>query len=261
MSQPHDARAMAESFGVDAGLYDGTRPEYPADLLARVIAALPGTEVLDVGCGTGILARQLAAAGCLVRGVEPDARMAGFARAGGLDVDVARFEDWNDAGRSFDGVLAGTAWHWIDPRAGAARAAEVLRPDGLLVPLWNVSTPDPAVAVAFAEAFAAAVPDAPFDLRGRPGGAASYQPVLDRAADAIRVDGRFADPEQWSADWRAEYRSEEWLDQLRTSGAMTRLDAARQSAVLTRVAAAIDARGGTVPVAWTCLALVATRRG
>ncbi|MGC3995032.1 MAG: class I SAM-dependent methyltransferase [Propionicimonas sp.] len=259
MSQPHEARGMAESFGVDPARYDRARPEYPADLLARVIAALPGTEVLDVGSGTGILARQLAAAGCLVRGVEPDARMAAFARDSGVDVDVARFEDWNPEGRSFDGVLAGTAWHWIDPGAGATKAADVLRPGGLLAPLWNVATPDAAVAAAFADAFADVVPDAPFDLRGRAGGAASYQPVLDRAADGIRAEGRFTDPEQWSADWEVDYSRDEWLDQLRTSGAMTRLDAAQQAAVLDRVAATIDAGGGTVRVAWTCLALVATR--
>ena len=71
---------MAQSFGSDPERYDRARPSYPAALVERVIAASPGRDVLDVGCGTGIVARQFQAAGCSVLGVEPDARMAGHAR-------------------------------------------------------------------------------------------------------------------------------------------------------------------------------------
>jgi ubiquinone/menaquinone biosynthesis C-methylase UbiE len=65
--QPHHHRQVAESFGVDAARYDRTRPPYPAALADRIIAASPGTDVLDVGTGTGIVARQFQAAGCRVR--------------------------------------------------------------------------------------------------------------------------------------------------------------------------------------------------
>src|SRR3954447_15322634 len=88
--------------------------------------------------GTGIAARQFRAAGCTVLGVEPDARMAEFARRSGVEVDVATFEAWDPAGRHFDAVVAGTAWHWVDPVAGAAKAARVLRPGGRLAPFHHV---------------------------------------------------------------------------------------------------------------------------
>src|SRR5581483_897784 len=77
-AQPHLARQIAESFGVDAERYDRTRPHYPAALVDRIVAASPGREVLDVGAGTGISSRQFQAAGCAVLGVEPGARMAEF---------------------------------------------------------------------------------------------------------------------------------------------------------------------------------------
>lgn len=80
---PHQLRQVAESFGADAERYDRTRPAYPRALVDRIIAASPGPGVLDVGCGTGIEARQFKAAGCTVLGVEPDARMAEFARRSG----------------------------------------------------------------------------------------------------------------------------------------------------------------------------------
>jgi hypothetical protein len=65
-----------------------------------------------------------------VLGVEPDARMAGFARRTGVEVEMATFEAWEPAGRTFDAVVAGQAWHWVNPVAGAAKAAQVLREAG-----------------------------------------------------------------------------------------------------------------------------------
>jgi SAM-dependent methyltransferase len=102
-----------------------------------IVAESPGRDVLDVGIGTGISARPFQAAGCRVLGVEVDARMAEFARQHGFEVEVAKFEDWDPAGRTFDAVIAGQAWHWVDPVAGAAKAAEVLRPGGRLAVFWN----------------------------------------------------------------------------------------------------------------------------
>src|SRR5215469_8355085 len=89
VNELHRHRQVAESFGADPRRYDRARPRYPAALVERIIAASPGPGVLDVGCGTGIAARQFQAAGCRVLGVDPDARMAGVARQSGLEVEVA----------------------------------------------------------------------------------------------------------------------------------------------------------------------------
>src|SRR3984885_12299925 len=150
--ESHQARDMAQSFGSDPERYDRARPSYPAALVERVIAASPGRDVLDVGCGTGIVARQFRAAGCSVLGVEPDARMAEFARGSGVEVEVATLEAWDPAGRKFDAVIAGTAWHWVDPVAGAAKAARVLRPGGLIAPFHHVFQTPPAILDALASA-------------------------------------------------------------------------------------------------------------
>jgi SAM-dependent methyltransferase len=112
--QPHQARPVAESFGSDPERYDRARPRYPEAMVQRIVGSSPGHDVLDVGCGTGIAARQFRAAGCRVLGVEPDARMADLARRSGVRVEVATFEAWDPAGREFDAIVAGPAWHWID---------------------------------------------------------------------------------------------------------------------------------------------------
>src|SRR3984957_3579617 len=121
-------RRVAESFGADAGRYDRARPGYPAAMVDRIVAESPGRDVVDAGCGTGISARLFQGAGCRVLGVDPDPRMADMARKSGLEVEMAKFEQWDAAGRTFDAVIAGQAWHWVDMAAGAAprRAARGL---------------------------------------------------------------------------------------------------------------------------------------
>jgi len=82
--ESHQAREIAESFGSDPDRYDRARPRYPDALVDRIVAGLRGPDVLDVGCGTGIVARQFQAAGCRVLGIDPDARMADLARRHGF---------------------------------------------------------------------------------------------------------------------------------------------------------------------------------
>ena len=98
--ESHQAREIAESFGADPDRYDRSRPRYPGALIDRIVARIPGPDVLDVGCGTGIVARQFQAVGCRVLGVDPDARMADLARRHGLEVEVATFETWAGTGRA-----------------------------------------------------------------------------------------------------------------------------------------------------------------
>ncbi len=246
---------------MDAERYDRTRPRYPDAMVDRIVAACPGPGVLDVGCGTGIEARQFQAAGCEVLGVEPDARMADFARRGGVEVEVATFEAWDPAGRMFDAVVAGTAWHWVDPVAGAAKAARVLRPGGRLAAFWHVFQLPPGVAEAFAAVYRRVVPDSPFVFQEKGSALEGYQALFARAADGIREVGGFGDPEQWRFDWECHYTRDAWLDQLPTSGALTRLPQDRLAEVLEGAGAAVDAMGGGFTMPYTTVAVTAARTG
>jgi SAM-dependent methyltransferase len=259
--EPHRHRPVAESFGVDAERYDRTRPPYPGALVDRIAAASPGPDVLDVGCGTGIEARQFQAAGCTVLGVEPDARMAEFARRHGVEVEVATFEAWHPAGRDFDAVIAGTAWHWVDPVAGAAKAAQVLRPGGRLAPFHHVFQPPPEVMEALAEVYRRVAADSPFNLSSQLTRPAldAYQPLFARIAEGIREAGGFSEPEQWRFDWERTYTRDEWLDQLPTHGALTQLPSDKLAMVLEGVGAAIDAMGGGFTMPYATVAVTAAR--
>jgi SAM-dependent methyltransferase len=257
--KPHQHRRVAESFGTDSERYDRTRPRYPDALVERIVAAAPGPDVLDVGIGTGIAARQFQAAGGKVLGVEPDARMADFARRSGVEVEVATFEDWDPAGRHFDAVIAGTAWHWVDPVAGAEKAARVLRPGGRLAVFWHVFQLPSEVAKAFGEVYQRVVPDAPFDFRSMRSAMDVYQVMFAKAADGIREVGGFGEPEQWRFDWEQSYTRDAWLDQMPTQGSLTQVAPDKVAEVLAGTGAAIDAMGGSFTMSYATVAVTAAR--
>lgn len=261
LTQPHEARRMAESFGIDPARYDRTRPGYPQRLIERITAAIPGRDVLDVGCGTGIAARQFQAADCRVLGVDVDPRMAEFARARGLEVEVAKFEDWEPAGRTFAAVIAGQTWHWIDPLAGAAKAADVLRPGGRLAVFRNDVRLPPRLNEAFAEVYERVLPDVALNPhRLQPGPSQATDTLSETAIRGLRRAGAFGKPERWTFDWQRRYTRELWLDELPTSGLLTRLDSDRLAELLAAIGAAIDARtGGSFAARYITLAVTARR--
>jgi SAM-dependent methyltransferase len=256
-NQPHKARQVAESFGADPERYDRARPAYPGELINRIVAESPGRDVLDVGCGTGIEARQLQRAGCTVLGVDPDERMAAFARRTGVEVEVATFEDWQPAGRTFDAVVAGQAWHWVDPVTGPAKAAAVLRPGGLLAVFAHAFDPPAPVADALAVAQRRVLPGSPFGDRAP--AADLYEQMFAGFAGGIRQAGGFTEPERWRFGRQRTCTRQEWLDLLPTTGGLTRLPPDRLAQVLEEVGAAIDALGGSFTMTAATLAVAAKR--
>jgi SAM-dependent methyltransferase len=259
--EPHQARQIAESFGIDPERYDRTRPRYPEALVERIVASSPGPDFLDVGAGTGIDARQFQAAGAAVLGIDPDARMADFARRTGVEVEVATIEAWDPAGRDFDAVVAGQAWHWVDPVAGAAKAAQVLRPGGRLAVFWNVFQPPAEAAEAFAAVHDRVLPGslASGAYRREASALDLYSPILAKTVDGIRAAGAFGDPEQWRYDWDRSYTRDEWLDVLPTQGLYTQLPPDTLAELLAGIGAAVDALGGSFTMAYTTVAVTAAR--
>ena len=255
----HLHREAAEGFGADAGRYDRARPTYPADLVDRIIAASPGRDVLDVGCGTGISSRLFAAAGCRVLGVDPDPRMADLARQGGTRTEVARFEEWESAGRTFDAVIAAQSWHWVDPVAGVARAAAVLRPGGRLAVFWNTFDPPQELRETFGAVFRRVLAESPFSAFWDRPAVDSYRSMFARVAEVIRRSVKFGEPEEWLSHWERPYTTGEWLDLVPTTGGFTRHPEPVQRELLDGIGAAVDAAGGGFTMSYTTVAVTAAR--
>ena len=236
----YEDRRRALSFGDAPDLYDRTRPSYPAELVDRLLID-GAVDVLDVGCGTGIVSRLFRDRGCAVVGVEPDPRMAAFARDQGLTVESGTLEDWEPDGRRFDLVVAGQAWHWVDPRAGAAKAASVLRPGGRIGLFWNWARHPADVQSAFDAVYARLAPELD-----------QYSIVLGRGIDdrftvaETGLDGAgYRDVSRQEFVWSTTYSRQLWHDSLLTHSDHHTLEEGRRERLLAAVDEVIDGMGGS----------------
>lgn len=132
----------AGDFGKAAKDYAGFRKGFPESFFARLKeegVGLAGQDILDLGTGTGTLARGFARSGARVTGLDVSASMLEEARElcarEGVTVDLllgGAEAVPAEAGR-FDVVTAGQCWHWFDGPAAARECARLLRPGGRLV--------------------------------------------------------------------------------------------------------------------------------
>jgi len=131
----------APSFDGDFGHSIRTAGERAAwdRILALVLEARPGLDALDVGCGTGFLALELAARGHQVVGVDfapamiDEARRKAAARGLSVRFDEADAEQLPFAPRSFDLVVSRhVLWTLPHPEAAIDEWIRVLRPGGRL---------------------------------------------------------------------------------------------------------------------------------
>jgi SAM-dependent methyltransferase len=126
-------------FGRTADDYDRYRTEFPPELfaaLADLRVGLPGQRVVDLGTGTGILARGFAAAGCTVTGLDISPELLERARlrepGAPITYQVAPAEDTGLPGGSWDVVSAAQCWHWFDRPRVAEEVRRLLVPGGAL---------------------------------------------------------------------------------------------------------------------------------
>jgi ubiquinone/menaquinone biosynthesis C-methylase UbiE len=129
-------------FGLTARDYAAHRAGFPDSLFQRLAErgiGQPGQVVVDLGTGTGTLARGFALRGCKVTGIdvaEPllqEARR--LSRRTGIEIEFrfGRAEATGLPARFADVVTAGQCWHWFDSLQAAREVARILKPEGFLI--------------------------------------------------------------------------------------------------------------------------------
>jgi ubiquinone/menaquinone biosynthesis C-methylase UbiE len=143
----------AEGFTRAASAYERARPSYPEAAVAFLVEALGlrrGTTVVDVGAGTGKLARLLVPSGAHVVAVEPVAAMRALVR---FDIETlaGTAESLPLGDGVADAAVAAQAVHWFANEAAQAELHRVLRADGALALVDNRRDADDPLQRALAE--------------------------------------------------------------------------------------------------------------
>jgi SAM-dependent methyltransferase len=202
-------------FGLTADDYGKFRAGFPPELLRRLEEGgiVDGeTRALDLGTGTGTLARLLAERAASVLGTDPSEQMLEEARAiggpDGLGFAAGKAEEIDLPDASLDLVTAGQCWHWFDRPRAAAEAMRVLVDGGRLVIAHFDWIPLPGnVVAATEELIVRHNPD--WNMYGGTG----MHPLL--LADV--AEGGFTDIETFSFDLDVPYSHEAWVGRIRAS--------------------------------------------
>jgi SAM-dependent methyltransferase len=220
--------AMAIDFGRTADDYTRHRAGFPDAFFERIFqdgTVRAGQDVLDLGTGTGTVARGLALRGCTVTALDHSAPLLAQAaqldRAAGVQVKQvrARVENAGFAPASFDLVSAGQCWHWFERARTAALVRRWLRPGGHLLIAHFDWLPLNGNLVQDTERLILACNPA-WTLHS---GSGLYPAWLKDVAEA-----GFTDLRTWSFDLDIPYSHEAWRGRIRASAAIGAvLDAAK----------------------------------
>jgi len=136
-----------EKFTGKAEMYDKFRPEYPKalyDYLYEGCGLTANSAIADIGAGTGRFSHPFLKRGSTVYAVEPntdmrrkaEASFAGFANHRSVNAPA---EHTGLTDGSIDLVAAAQAFHWFDQAAFQTECRRILRPNGLVLLVWNTA--------------------------------------------------------------------------------------------------------------------------
>ena len=239
------------TFDAIAEQYDRARPGYPGALIGAALALggmAPDGRILEIGCGTGQLTRELARRGYRILALEPgpslcalaSVRLAEFPR---VELMPLTFEAWPLEKASFDLVVSAQAFHWVDPALRFAKAADALRRGGALAVIGNT----PASHSIHAPLDAAYAEHAPSMRKTAPMAWYSAQGPLP---SLFEESGRFAPAVHRVEPWSHTYTADAYLDLLGTHSDHRLLPAAQRDALYAAIRRALERDGGSITVGY-----------
>lgn len=200
-------------FGRTAADYGRFRVGFPEGFFARLVEwgiGIAGQRVVDLGTGTGVLAREFAAAGCSVTGVDVARELLDDAATHGPEVvyRLASADDTGLPGDAWDVVTAAQCWHWFDRPKVVAEVRRLLVEGGSLVICGRDYPLDPGTLGGLSEELV---------LRHNPGwGAAGSLTDAPRWTEELRANG-FGAAHTFEFTVDIPFTHEAWRGRMRSS--------------------------------------------
>ncbi|MER5869317.1 class I SAM-dependent methyltransferase [Streptomyces sp. NPDC002044] len=241
--------------------YDRSRPSYPDDVIDEILGDVSEElSVLDVGSGTGIASRQMKSRGADVIGLDMSTGMSAVAEQHGIVTELAPFETWDSAGRTFDRVTCAQAWHWMDPFSSALKAASVIRPGGRLCLFWSAGHHPDDLADALAAAYERVLPaDSPKMTLGYAVSRSSDLPLdFSVVTGSPRAFAHMVEEPARSFPWSATYTRDQWIDELGTHTDHAALPADVRQNLFDEIGGTIDRFGGAFSMTFSTYLMSAT---
>jgi SAM-dependent methyltransferase len=235
-----------KSFDEIAAQYARARPVAPREAFDCIAAWIrPPAAVLEIGCGPGTATLCLLERGYRVHAVELGAHLAEYTRRRlsgyPCTVEVGPFEDAALEHESYDLVVAGSAFHWLDRARALAQLALALRPGGGVALFWTQAgreLPDPDFGAALDELYRTHAPG----LSSNPAGLA--QEAIDAAGAALAADPRFVEFEEHRFAEVLEFDAPRFIDLLGTYSDHALLDSASRDRLHAALTDLVDSRLG-----------------
>jgi cyclopropane fatty-acyl-phospholipid synthase-like methyltransferase len=142
VKRPHIDNAREFDWGNTSQDYAAYRAGYPEafyDILAVLGVGTPGQRILDLGTGTGVLARAFARRGAVVTGIDIAANQITMAQAlaaqEGQEItfQVCAAEAIDFPAASFEVISAGQSWLYFDKTVMIPKVLQLLTADGCVL--------------------------------------------------------------------------------------------------------------------------------
>ncbi|MEK6981975.1 MAG: class I SAM-dependent methyltransferase [Candidatus Micrarchaeota archaeon] len=135
---------IAQSFDKISRTYEDVRPTYPDVVIKKILSfsKIPKNgKIVEVGCGPGIATIPFAKKGYNISAIDPGKNLLSIAKEktrkfSNVSYILSSFEDAKLPINTFDLLISGTAFHWVNQKTGYKKAGELLKKGGTIALFW-----------------------------------------------------------------------------------------------------------------------------
>lgn len=211
---------MEESmmFNLMSDYYDKYRPGYPKEIISSIITTAKldiNSQVLEIGSGSGKATMQFADYGFKMICLDPGRDLIEKAREKFKNKNISfitsRFEDYEFSPNYFDAIISAQAFHWISKPKGLELCSKALKPQGYLMPFWNIeiiyNTDLDNELYSIMDKYNAFTATMKID---------DYKKRVERISNELTYNNLFMPPEVVQVPWKKTYTADEYFGYVMT---------------------------------------------